>query len=131
MTSADAFKVLGCEAGMSREAITRQYQAQYTELQVRLDNAPTPQHKRLYQDRLQELEAAYQTLKSLPRTEAVDVEVPPPPSLAPLPPPPPSPTKPWWVPWGIGAVLAVVVGVVVWVVMQAQAAIGFGADEGL
>jgi hypothetical protein len=31
MTSADAFKVLGCEAGVSREAITRQYQAQYTE----------------------------------------------------------------------------------------------------
>jgi formylglycine-generating enzyme required for sulfatase activity len=120
MTSADAFKVLGCEVGASREAITRQYQGQYTELQVRLDNAPTPQLKRLYQDKLQELEAAYQTFKSLPQTEAVDVEVPSP-SLTPLPSPPPSPTKPWWVPWGIGAVLAVVVGVVVWVVMQDQA----------
>jgi formylglycine-generating enzyme required for sulfatase activity len=120
MTSAEAFKVLGCETGARLEAVTRQYQAQYTEMQVRLDNAPTPQLKRLYQDKLQELEAAYQTLKSLPRTEALDVEVPPLPSLSPLPASPPSPTKPWWVPWGIGAGIAVVVGVVVWVVMQAQ-----------
>jgi uncharacterized membrane protein YphA (DoxX/SURF4 family) len=83
MTPEAAFTALGCEVEVSLDATTQQYQTRYTEMQVRLDNAPTPQLKRLYQDRLHDIEAAYQMLKSLPRTAAVEVAASPLPSPSP------------------------------------------------
>ena len=58
MTPPEATERLNCEANASPAEVEAAYNAQYSELQLRLDQAPTAQMKQIYQRRLQELEQA-------------------------------------------------------------------------
>jgi hypothetical protein len=62
MTKEHAAQLLGLNANASADEVTRKYQELYTDYQIRLTNAPTPNLKKTYQKNLQELEEACRTL---------------------------------------------------------------------
>lgn len=54
-----ALAVLTLEPGASAETIEKRFNELYSDMQIRLTNAPTPNLKKLYQKNLQELEDAF------------------------------------------------------------------------
>ncbi len=62
MNSSDAYIILGLNEGASPQEIEGKFQEIYSDYQIRLSNAPTPNLKKLYQKNLQELEEAYTLL---------------------------------------------------------------------
>jgi hypothetical protein len=54
-----ALAVLTLEPGVSAETIEKRFNELYSDMQIRLTNAPTPNLKKLYQKNLQELEDAF------------------------------------------------------------------------
>ncbi|TNE80524.1 MAG: hypothetical protein EP332_07240 [Bacteroidetes bacterium] len=90
MNSSDAHIILGLNEGASPEEMEAKFQEVYSDYQIRLSNAPTPNLKKLYQKNLQELEEAYNLLSggvntssdlpsSKPQLEVKKTVAPPPP----------------------------------------------------
>lgn len=64
MQKEDALQLLNLKDNATSEEILAKYNEQYSDYQVRLTNAPTPNLKKLYQKNLQELEEAKSVLIS-------------------------------------------------------------------
>jgi cell division protein FtsB len=86
----EAYEALELKPPASAEQVQHRFRELYSELQVRLDNAPTPELKSRYRDRLDRLKIALATLvpaidaepDTLPSAEPVDVTGMIPPALA-------------------------------------------------
>lgn len=62
MNKQEAYIILGLNDGADQTEINSKFQEIYSDYQIRLSNAPTPNLKKLYQKNLQELEDAYHVL---------------------------------------------------------------------
>ena len=60
--AAQALIVLNLEPGATKDAIAKRFNEMYSDMQIRLTNAPTPNLKKLYQKNIQEIEDAFQAL---------------------------------------------------------------------
>ncbi len=71
----DYLEILNLDEQASPEAIEARFNELYSDFQIRLTNAPTPNLKKLYQKNLQELEEAYEALnaKSISKGPATDL----------------------------------------------------------
>ena len=92
MTREDALELLQLSAGATRKQIQEQYTELFNDYQIRLEHAPTPALRKLYQRNLGELESAHRLLTAdfseagvgdLPAAEPVYVD-----RSVPTPPPP-------------------------------------------
>ncbi len=91
--------LLDLQPGASQEAIQKKFQELYSEYQIRLTNAPTPDLKNKFQQKLEELQAARDKLIApaaaggldLPAAEPVHGSAAPEPPPAPEPAPEPAP----------------------------------------
>jgi hypothetical protein len=74
MTKQEALELLDLEENSSNEKIERSYKQLFSEYRLRLDNAPTPHLKALYQKNLKRLEEAYELLRvKEPENEILDL----------------------------------------------------------
>jgi predicted component of type VI protein secretion system len=62
MNATQAAEILGVAAGAPPADVRRQYQRLHNDLQIRLNNTPSPSLKRMYQKNLQELKLACELL---------------------------------------------------------------------
>ncbi|WP_370477058.1 BatD family protein [Tamlana flava] len=62
MTNEEALEKLELENGASQQDIKQQYQEFYNEFKIRITNAPTTHQKTLYQNKLKQLEEAFNIL---------------------------------------------------------------------